>query len=284
MAKITLSVPDNLHERIERYKDLLNLSEIFRICVSEELKKVESSEHRFAKGFPWREVRYKDYIVTVNARLGEYGPTDWSLEISSSKLGDKPLVVELGGTPWIDKIIKGVADYFNHQILRAQGIDLPKTLSRSILANLWLELGKLARRYNIAFSADVALLPPRTIRVRGKHGRSEFDDEVIPKDWGDVRKDEDQINVFFSNFWISSYPKTDGTVFRLSSYHAKQFKVVSAKTATRYVDFDPNDPSQAEEIRRIIDKASVVYLPNLSVKNVQSILFEKTDTSKNGPL
>jgi len=58
--KITLSVPDNLYEKIDRHKDLLNLSEIFRTCVSEELKKVESNEHRFAKGFPWRQVRYKD--------------------------------------------------------------------------------------------------------------------------------------------------------------------------------------------------------------------------------
>ena len=116
--KITLSVPDNLYEKIDRYKDLLNLSEIFRIRVSEELQQIESREHRLAKGFPWRKVIYKDYVVTVNARPGEYGPTDWSLEISSSKLGDKPLVVELGGTPWIDKIIEGVADYFNHQFLR----------------------------------------------------------------------------------------------------------------------------------------------------------------------
>jgi len=275
MAKVTLSVPDDLYEKIERYKDLLNLSEIFRICASEELRKIESNERRLAEGFPWRQVRYADNVVTIAARPSKYGPTDWSLEIHSSKLEGKPLVVELGGEGWLlEKIIEGVDDYFHHLALKEQGIDLSRILPRDALSDLWLQIGILARKSNLRFSADVALLPPQQIRIRGRHGQVPFDDEVVPKPWRDVSKDESRVNVFFANFWMGSYTETGGTVFRLSSYIANQYNAASSDSrATRYIDFDPSDQSQAEEIRRIIAKASVVYLPDLSVKNVRSVIF-----------
>jgi len=40
MAKVTLSVPDDLYERIDALKDQLNLSEIFRVCVSQEIERI----------------------------------------------------------------------------------------------------------------------------------------------------------------------------------------------------------------------------------------------------
>lgn len=275
MAKITLSVPDDLYEKIERYKDLLNWSEMFQTCASEKLRKIESNERRFAEGLHWRQVRYGDNVVTVAAKPSRQGAADWSLEIRSSKLEGKPLAVELGGEGWLlAKIIEGVYDHFNHQALKEQGIDLSRSLPRDALSDLWLQVGTLARKHNIGFSADVALLPPQQMRVRGRHGQVPFDDEVVPKPWGDVSQNESHINVFFSNLWMGSYAETNGTVFRLSSYIASQYNAASPDSrATRYIDFDPSDQSQAEEIRRIIAKASVVYLPDLSIKNVRSIFF-----------
>jgi hypothetical protein len=109
--------------------------------------------------------------------------------------------------------------------------------------------------------------------VHGRHGQSEFDDEITPKRWPDIMKDEDQINVFFSNFWIGSYAHTQGSVFRLSSYLTREMGISSAKIATRYIDLDPDNPRDEEEIRRLIAKSKVVYLPDLSVRNVQSLFF-----------
>jgi len=264
----------------------VNWSDELRRVIMERLAelRLHRGERGDPEGFPWRIVCYRDNTVTncitVNARLDErFGPTDWSLEIKSSKL-ENPLIVELGGAPELDHTIRGVADYFNHAALGKQGIDLSRILSKSMLSDLWLELVRWARKNKIGLSADVALLPPQSVRVYGRHGQLEFDDEVIPKEWGDVRKDEDQINVFFSNFWIGKYAQTNGTVFRLSSYLTKQFGISSRKAATRYIDFNPDDPTEEKEIRKLIDKASVVYLPDLSIKNVRSVFFESIDTNK----
>ena len=41
MAKVTLSVPDDLYEKLEKYRDRLNYSEIFRRAVLEEIEKLE---------------------------------------------------------------------------------------------------------------------------------------------------------------------------------------------------------------------------------------------------
>jgi len=41
LAKVTLSVPDDLYAKIEEYKDHLNLSDIFRVAVSEEIGKLQ---------------------------------------------------------------------------------------------------------------------------------------------------------------------------------------------------------------------------------------------------
>jgi len=41
MAKVTLSVPDDFYQRLEKYKERLNYSDIFRRAVSEEIERVE---------------------------------------------------------------------------------------------------------------------------------------------------------------------------------------------------------------------------------------------------
>ena len=41
LAKVTLSVPDDLYEKLEKHKDRLNYSEIFRRAVLEEIQKIE---------------------------------------------------------------------------------------------------------------------------------------------------------------------------------------------------------------------------------------------------
>lgn len=123
-------------------------------------------------------------------------------------------------------------------------------------------------------SANVALLPSQPIRVHGTTGQSDFDEMVTPKDWGEVKKDEDKINVFFSNFWLGSYKSSGGTVFRLSSYLTENLNVTSRKSATRYVDFDPNNEKHEQEIRNVLLCASVIYLPDVSIKNVHSVFLE----------
>ena len=39
--RVTLSVPDDLYEKIEKWKDSLNLSKVFRIAISKEIKRKE---------------------------------------------------------------------------------------------------------------------------------------------------------------------------------------------------------------------------------------------------
>jgi len=41
LAKVTLSVPDDLYKKLEEHKDRLNYSDIFRRAVSEEIEKIE---------------------------------------------------------------------------------------------------------------------------------------------------------------------------------------------------------------------------------------------------
>ena len=277
MTNFTFRIDDETVEEMKKYE--VNWSDIIRQAIMEKLEQMRRYKRYLPEGFRWRAIRYKDYTITVNAKPGEFSPTDWSLDIRSSNL-EKPLIIELGGMAELDRIIKGVADYFYHMALRKEGVELSKTLSKDLLSDLWLQVVKWARKNGIDLSADVALLPHQSIRVHGRHGELEFDDEVIPKEWGDIKKDADQINVFFSNFWVGSYAQGHGTVFRLSSYLSKQFEISSAKSATRYVDFNPDDPEHEKEIRKLIDRASVVYLPELSVRNVSSIFFESTESQK----
>lgn len=49
MAKVTLSVPDDLYAKIEKYKDRLNLSELFRETVSREIEKIEEKSEIIQK-------------------------------------------------------------------------------------------------------------------------------------------------------------------------------------------------------------------------------------------
>lgn len=274
LTNFTFRIDDETERAMRQFPDF-NWSKFFRVkgnVKAHELTRLR--ERRFPEDFPWRTTKYKGDMITVNAKPGEYGPTDWSLKIQTSEIGDRAISVKLGGMPELDRIIEGVADYYYHKTLRERGIDLSKTVSKQALAGLWLEIAELAREYKLELSARVALLPSQPIRVRGRHGQELFDDEVIPKDWGNVKKEDRQMNVFFSNFWIGSYAETQGTVFRLSSYLKRQYKNVSAKTATRYIDFEPDNQLDTEEIRKIIADAKVVYLPDLSIRNVRSLFFE----------
>jgi hypothetical protein len=274
MAKITLSVPDDLYGKIEKHKDEINISEFFRHCVSKEIERLDS----FARppGFSWRTINYEDGIITVDAKFDEFGPKDWTLEIKSPKL-EEPLILKIDGMPRLDQIITGISDYYNHKALKVKGVNLAQDVHKDALSELWIAIAKWARRNDIELSTNVALLPFESIRVHGKHGLSDFDGEVTPKKWEDVHKDEDHINVFFSNFWIGSYMHTKGTVFRLSSYLTENMGVLSAKAATRYIDLNPDEQRDKEEINKLIAKATVVYLPDLSIKNVRSLFYRDSD-------
>lgn len=279
MAKnITISIPDELSEKMGAFPEV-NWSEICRQSIDKYVdahtREEKDSTEMLTRDFSWRTVRYNGNRVTVGAKLGPYGPTDWSLEIQTNKL-DKPLLVEIGGMAQLDSKIRGVADYFSHSYLKKKGVDMSKVLSSDMLSDLWLGIAHFARKNNLNFSANIALLPPEKIKVRGSCAGKEFNDVVIPKPWEDVRKDSDEINVFFSNFWIGSYQNTSGTVFRLSSYLAEEYRVISAKSASRYVNFDPDKHDDQQEIRRLFDRAAVVYLPDLALNDVRSIFFTRS--------
>jgi len=273
LTNFTLRIDDETTNKMKKYP--VNWSEVARRAINERLELLTRYEPNPSKNFSWRTAGYKDSKITIGAKLGEFGPTDWSLEIRSNKL-EKPLTLEFGGMPQLDRIIKGVADYFHHQSLRAKGINLSETISREALSDLWLGVAKWARKHGTNLGANVALLPSKPITVHGRHRKSEFNDTVTPKMWENVEREDDQINVFFSNFWIGSYVHTKGTVFRLSSYLTKDFGISSAKAATRYINFNSNDPRDEVEIKKLISKATVVYLPELSIENVRSIFFPST--------
>jgi hypothetical protein len=272
---ITISIPDELSEKMGVFPEV-NWSEICRQGIDKYVdahtRKERDSTDMLTRDFSWRTDGYKGNRVTVGARLGPDGPTDWSLEIQTDKL-DKPLLVELGGMTQLDSKIRGVADYFNHSHLKKRGVDMSKVLSSDMLSDLWLGIARFARKNKLDFFANIALLPPEKTRVRGSCAGREFNDAVIPKPWEDVRKDNDEINVFFSNFWIGSYQNTNGTIFRLSSYLAEEYRVLSAKSASRFVDFDPDREEDQQEIRKLFDRAAVIYLPDLELNQVRSIFF-----------
>jgi len=217
--------------------------------------------------FSWRTVRGKDCAITVNAKTSKFGPSDWSLEVRSKEL-EKPLLVELGGMTLLEGAIRGVADYHYHQALLMKGVDVSKILTQDALSDLWLELVRWARRRSAEISGSVGLLPSESVRVQ--------DYEVTPKKWDEVRRDKDQINVFFSNFYVGSYARTGGPVFRLSSYLTRALnRRTSLKSATRYIDLYPDDRQDEEEIRKLFSKAEVIYLPDVSVRNLRSVFFER---------
>lgn len=257
-------------EIVEKAREIgLNISQICENAL-ERAQEIEAS--KIKQGYPLRTIEYRGNKVTINAKLGDYGPEEWKLEIQTNEL-DKPLTVELGGMAGnLDDIIRGIKDYYYHKMMADRGVDLTETVSKVILADVWIEIGKWARKHNLDISGEVALIPSNSIGVRGKWGQKDFDDNVRPKLWGEVQNDEDKINIFFSNFWISNYTKTNGVVFRLSSYLTAQYDITSAKTATRYVDLNPNNQNDEAEIRKIIGLANVVFVPDLFINKVRSIM------------
>ena len=263
MANFTFRIDDEVAAQMKDYK--VNWSEVARQAVMQVLEDQRRRNLRLS-GFSWRTVRGKNCKITVNAKSSEIGPVDWTLEIQSNEIKE-PLIVELGGMIMFEGAIRGVADYHNHQALRMKRIDISKILSKDALMDLWLELVRWARKKNVEISGNVALLPYESIKVKG--------DEVKPKKWEEVRKDEDQINVFFSNFYVGSYARTEGPVFRLSSYLTRALnKGVSLKAATRYIDLYPDNQQDEEEIKNLFSKTEVIYLPDISVRNVRSVFFE----------
>lgn len=269
MSTFTFRADDELLNLMKRYPEI-NWSKEIREFIDSRAKS-ENHHTPFAPESQWRTVSYKDTKVTVNARLGEFGPTDWSFDIVDPQ-GKK--TIEFVGMPRIEQIIRGVSDYLYHERLRKQNIDMSKIVCRDSLTALWLALAKWARENKVDLSTNVALLPSQSIKVHGTVGQSDFNETVTPKDWGDVKKDEDQINVFFSNFWLGSYNSSGGTVFRLSSYLTENLNVTSRKSATRYVDFNPNNEEHEQEITKVLSYASVIYLPDISIRNVHSIFSE----------
>lgn len=277
MAKnITISIPDELSEKMGAFPEV-NWSEICRQSIDNyihgRMPPGDAGAENLTRDFSWRTVTYDGNRVTVGAKLGPYGPTDWSLEIQSDKL-EKPLLIELGGMAQLDNKIRGVADYFYHSYLMKKDVDMSKVLSSDMLFDLWLDIANFARKNRLDISANVALLRPEKIKVRGSCVGRDFDDVVIPKPWMDVRQESDATNVFFSNFWIGSYQNTMGTVFHLSSYLAQEYRVLSAKSASRYVNLDPDKQQDQEEIRKLLGRAAVIYLPDLSLNNVRSVFFQ----------
>ena len=276
MSTFTFRVDEEILNLMKKYPEI-NWSKEIREFVFNRAAD-ESLHHPFAQESVWRTTKYNDTKITVNAKLGEFGPTGWSLEITEPSKGTQ--VIELGGMPWVEKIIRGVSDYYYHEALISQGKSSIEIASIDSLSDLWLALAKWARRYCIELSANVALLSPQSIRVHGVVGQSDFNEMVTPKDWGEVKKVEDHINVFFSNFWLGSYKSSGGTVFRLSSYLTENLNITSKKSATRYVDLNPEKEEHAKEIKRILTLSSVIYLPDISIKNVHSVFSEQSQQHK----
>lgn len=269
---ITISISDELEARLNRFQEA-NRSEICRKALQDYVDERENPENQsemdYRYGGPsWRTQGYKDFFVTVNAKLGEYGPKDWNLKVKSGEL-KKPLTIELGNMTQLDRIIRGVADYFWHQYLTEKHpeVDVKKIATREMLSDLWICTAKWARKNKLDVHADVALLPSESISVRGMQKSEDFVGAVTPKDWGNVTNDEGKINVFSSNFWITR----EGT-FRLSSYLTKLIGS-DASAANCPVDFNPDNQEQENEIRQLLSRASVIYMPDLSLKNVRAIFF-----------
>jgi len=260
-------------EEMKKYQDE-NWSDILRRSVEIKLAEILAEKHRkeeAEKGL-YRTFRYKNNSVTINAKTGRFGPTDWELVVNSDLLKE-PTKVSLGGMGTeLDRIIRGVSDYHYNEYLKNMEIDLSKALTREALFDLWLSVGKWAKDKAkdkiVQGFANIALLPSERFDVHGLLNNEDFVGKVIPKSWGDVKIDAEEINVFNSNLWMTS-----GGNFRLSSYLAEMDGLASAKSATRYIDFNPGNLQHANEIKMLISKAKVVYLPDLSVKGVRAIIY-----------
>lgn len=96
--------------------------------------------------------------------------------------------------------------------------------------------------------------------------------EVIPKEWGNPL--QDKIIISFCNFWVSSYDNSDypnKSIFRLSSYNAKKYGVISAKSSTEYIDLHPF--ADEEMIEKILDKAIAIHMPDVTtIGNLRMVI------------
>jgi len=72
MKKITLSVPDDLYEEIEKHKDELNYSDIFRKAFLEEMKKLEEKPEMIKEMEEFLEARFPDREAIRNAEIERF--------------------------------------------------------------------------------------------------------------------------------------------------------------------------------------------------------------------
>lgn len=77
LAKVTLSVPDDLYKKLEEHKDRLNYSDIFRRAVSEEIEKIEEKGEiikdleRFMRS-KLDQLSYKDRIALCDVEIERF--------------------------------------------------------------------------------------------------------------------------------------------------------------------------------------------------------------------
>jgi predicted transcriptional regulator len=90
LAKVTLSVPDELYEKLEKYKERLNYSDIFRRAVSEEMERIEEKgelieglENYLSGRLPTTEDKErvrKEEIVRFTKKWGPPDPYPYTLK------------------------------------------------------------------------------------------------------------------------------------------------------------------------------------------------------------
>ena len=227
--------------------------------------------------------------VKVNAALGPFGATDWSLDV---RKGDEEYRnIALGGSANIDKIIQGIEDYYSHKNYKL-GKEKPiqETLLKEVMTDLWIDIGKWAAKNNLNIIADVALIPSEPIQVEGKVGVDAFSRTVTPKCSGQIQDDEFEINLLGRcNFYLDNIKTLDKVAFRLSSdVSIEKDKLddlikksscipgvrIKIDDSTRYVDFNPLNDEDENEIRNILSSAKVIYIPNIKISNVKTVFYE----------
>ena len=222
---------------------------------------IESFKRRIMNKSSWRKESFGDGEIEIGAELGQFGATSWHIKVSDSKdcIILKP--TPDGAIKSLASKIRGVEDYWNSIHAKNKGLDIP---NKNKISKLWIDIVKSAFSNDISIRSDVALISSSPIEVKGL--------KVIPKEWGNPLQDE--IIVSFCNFWVSSYDNSDyphKSIFRLSSYNAKNYGVTSAKSSTEYIDLHPF--KDEETIEKILDKAVAIYMPDVTtIGNLRTVI------------
>ena len=164
MARINISIPDELSERLAEWRDQINTSAILREGLEEEINRLTLLKQK-NKPHTWKTDRYENNSVTVNADQGEYGATNWTIQIETDELKN-PTTVKLGASTKLDEIIRGINDYHHTVKNQQKGIIIQEKLPKNKIIDLWIKLGQWACDQNIDLQADVALLASKSLRVK----------------------------------------------------------------------------------------------------------------------